>query len=68
MTTKERSDLRREWNKGVMNAAIAVVITIVLQSAALLWWGGAMSARMDNVEQRAQQIDGRVRHLELTAK
>jgi len=65
VTVRERDELRREWNKGVVNAAIAIVVTIVLQSAALLWWGGAMSARMNNVEQRAAQIDARVRDLEL---
>ena len=64
MTVRERDELRQEWNKGVVNAAIAVVVAIVLQSAGLLWWGGAMSARMNNVEQRADRIDARVHHLE----
>jgi len=44
--------------------ATAITTALVLQSGVLAWWGGTISARMDNVERTINKIDTRVMHLE----
>ena len=50
--------------KYLISTAATITAALVLQSGVLLWWGGAMSARMTNAEQNIERVDARVIHLE----
>ena len=40
---------------------IALILTILIQSAAAIWWAAGMTERMNHFEQRQAGVDGRNR-------
>ena len=44
--------------------AASITTALMLQTGVLLWWGGAISARMVNAEKDIEHVEVRVTHLE----
>ncbi len=51
--------------KVILQAAGSLLVALVLQTGALLWWGGQMSARMGHAEEGLFSITQRVHALEV---
>ena len=57
----EANDIKRT----VLKACGTILVGLVFQSCALLWWGGKMDARMTHVEDRVAEIAERLHRLEV---
>ncbi|GAG45096.1 unnamed protein product [marine sediment metagenome] len=51
--------------RAIVRAGASLVVTLILQTGALLWWGGQMSARMDYVERGLDTVTQRVHAMEI---
>ena len=53
---EERNEAERHWHLD-RRVPIAVIVTLLLQSAAALVWAGSAAERLSTLETRAERID-----------
>jgi len=64
MTNSESNGLKRY----LVTHAASLVVVILVQSAALIWWASALNTRVHVLDRDVQKIDGRVHELEVARK
>lgn len=52
MTDRSDHDYEREWHLD-KKVPVALIVTLSLQTAAIVWWAASISARVDVLEQRS---------------
>ena len=58
---EDNNGILKRW---VLVTATSTITALLLQSGALLWWGGSINARVYNVENQLEQVSQRVLSLE----
>ncbi len=53
--------------KSLTSAATKIVVALVLQTGAFLFWAGGINARVDRVEVDVQSLNACIHHIKTTA-
>lgn len=64
MTNDQTNGLK----KYLVTHAASLVITLIVQSAVLIWWASSLNTRVHVLDRDVEKIDGRVHELEVAQK